>query len=464
MTAGEAGGPSGALSVRSLPSRILRGSGWVMGGRAVTLVLGVVINKLLAKILTPTELGAYFTAFTMMMVGSSIGQLGLDRAVIRLVAAARGVGQDGKARQAITIVFRWGTLGAVGVALILGLGTGEWLAIHVYHSPLVAALIPLTAGWIVAAAIQSLVVETLRGLQRFAASTLFDALLVDIIAATVFAAIFVLSRRINVHGVLALSVGFTVVAAIAGGLVLLPRVRILKGDGTTTRGEVFQIAWPLLVTNISIYLLGTGMDLLVLNAFVPLRTVALYGAASRLTLLVATPFTILQGVTPPIVAELHAQGKRSELESSLRAMATLAGIPTLLILIVFLLLGRQVLGILYAPFYEQAAPILAVLSLARLVAVWTGSCGVALMMTGHQRAMMYLTIGTGACSLGLGILLAPHFGALGVAAATSSAQVTQNLVQLFLAKRLVGVWTYVYLTPKPFLRFFRNKTGKGGRS
>jgi len=135
----------------------------VTGGRVITLVLGVAINKVLAKILTPTELGAYFTAFTMMMVGSSIGQLGLDRAVIRLVAAARGVGQDGKARQAITIVFRWGTLGAVGVALILALGAGEWLALHVYHSPLVAALIPLTAGWIVATAFQSLVVETLAG-------------------------------------------------------------------------------------------------------------------------------------------------------------------------------------------------------------------------------------------------------------------------------------------------------------
>jgi len=278
----------------------------------------------------------------------------------------------------------------------------------------------------------------------------------------VFGAIFTLSIRINVHAVLALSVAFTAIVALGGGLLLLPRIQILKGDGTTTRGEVFQIAWPLLVTNISIYMLGTGIDLLVLSAFVPLHTVALYGAASRLTLLVATPFTILQGVTPPIVAELHAQGKRDELESSLRAIATLAGIPTLLILIIFLLFGRQALGIFYTPFYEQAASILAVLSLARLVAVWTGSCGVALMMTGHQRAMMYLTVGTGVFSVTMGILLAPHFGAMGVAVATSSAQVTQNLLQLFLAKRLVGVWTYVYLAPKPLIRFFSHKTDEDG--
>jgi O-antigen/teichoic acid export membrane protein len=166
-------------------------------------------------------------------------------------------------------------------------------------------------------------------------------------------------------------------------------------------------------------------------------------------------------VTPPIVAELYAQGKKQKLEASMRAVATLAGIPTLLILLVFLIFGRQVMGLLYSPFFRQGASILAVLSIARLVAVWTGSCGVVLMMTGHQRAMMYLTIGTGVLSVAGGILVAPHFGGIGVAVATSSAQVLQNVAQLLLAKRLVGVWTQIHLSPRPFIRFFRNRTAKG---
>jgi O-antigen/teichoic acid export membrane protein len=171
---------------------------------------------------------------------------------------------------------------------------------------------------------------------------------------------------------------------------------------------------------------------------------------------------ILQGVAPPIVAELHAQGRKRDLERSMRAVATLAGVPTFLLLTVFLLFGHEVMGLLYGAYFRQGASILAILSVARLVAVWTGSCGVALMMTGHQRAMMYLTIATGICSVTGGVLLAPHFGAIGVAVATSASQIIQNLVQLFLAKRLVGVWTHIYFSPKPFIQFFTR--GRGGKT
>lgn len=442
------------LTLGSIRRRLLRGSAWVLGGKVLTIFLGLVINMLLARLLDPEELGAYFTTFTMMMIGSTIAQLGLDRAVVRLVAAAIATSQPGRARHVVRRVFIAGAAGASLVALVLILGVGSWLARNVFHSALVEGLIPLTAGWIVVVALQSLCVETFRGLQGFAAATIFDALLVDFIMVTVFGALYVAGVNTNVHVIVALSVAITAVVAIFAGARLRARVRGLTGEGLLARWEAFGIAWPLLVTSISIYLLGTGVDLLVLGAFRTQVDVALYGAAARLTLMVAAPFMILQGVTPPIVAELHAQGKKQELERSARAVATLAGIPTFLILVVFLLFGKPILGVLYGDFYRQGASVLAVLSLARLVAVWTGSGGVALMMTGHQRAMMYLTVGTGILSMLGGIFAAAQFGSIGVAVATSSAQIVQNLLQLVLAKRLVGVWTHVYVSPRPFIQYF----------
>ncbi len=458
---------SAGLTFGSLRRRLLRGSAWVLGGRVITIVLGLVINVLLAHLLTHKELGAYFTTFTMVMIGSTVAQLGLDRAVVRLVAAALGTGQQGKARHAVRTAFLSGTVGAAAVALTLALGLGGWLAHHVYHSMLVEGVIPLAAGWIVVTALQSLLVETFRGFQRFAAATIFDALLVDILTVSAFGLLFFVHAHVTLREIVALSAAFTTSIAAMAGVLMVRRVRALQGEGRVARGEAFGIAWPLLVTSISIYLLGTGVDLLVLGAFRPQSAVALYGVASRLTLLVATPFMILQGVTPPIVAELYVQGKKRQLERSLRAVATLAGIPTFLILTAFLVFGHQVLGVLYPRFYGQAATILAILSLARLVAVWTGSSGVALMMTGHQRAMMYVTIATGVVSVTGGILAAPHFGGIGVAVATSSAQITQNVVQLFLARRLVGVWTQMHLSPRPFIEFFfkreRGRETRGGR-
>jgi O-antigen/teichoic acid export membrane protein len=461
LDAAVAEGGTAGLTFGSLRRRLLRGSAWVFLGRVVTIGLGLIINVLLARLLTHAELGAYFTIFTMVMIGSTIAQLGLDRAVVRLVSAGIAIGQAGKARRAIRTVFLLGSLGSIGVATILGLGVGDWLAHHIFHSVLVGAAIPLAAGWLVVVALQSLMVETYRGLQRFAAATFYDAVIVDVLLTAVFGFLFLSHTHVGLREVVAVTAGATFIVAGVGGLALLRRVRSLRGEGELERREVFAIAWPLLITSVSIYLLGTGIDLLVLGAFRPQSQVALYGAASRLTLLVATPFTILQGVTPPIVAELFAQGKKQRLEAAMRAVATLAGLPTLAILLIFLLFGRQVMGLLYTPFYRQGASILAILSIARLVAVWTGSCGVVLMMTGHQRTMMYLTIATGVLSVGGGVLVAPRFGGVGVAVATSAAQVVQNLAQLFAAHRLVGVWTHIHLSPRPFVEFFRNRERKG---
>lgn len=440
----------------SVRRRLLRGSSWVLVGRVVSIVLGVVINSLLARLLTPDEFGAYFTCFTMVILGSLVAQLGLDRAVVRLVSAALGTGQPGKARHAIERIFAIGATGslAIGVAMAV---FGPWLARNVYHSELVASVSLLTAGWLVASALQSLFVEAFRGLQRFDLATLLDAVIIDVLWATCFGALYAVGAHVTLAMTIAISVATTTLLVFVAGYMLLRRTMRLTGEGRVGRGEILEIAWPSLITNVASYFLSTGVDLLVLAAFRPEREVAVYGAATRLVVLVATPLWILRGVLPPLIAELHAQGKQRELERTLRAGATLAGLPSLLILLVFVLFGRSVMDLLYGSFYGQGALILTLLSFGRLVSVWAGASGVTLIMTGHQKAMMYLTLTTGTLSVAGGILLAPRFGGEGVATATLVMAIVQNVLQVVIAKRRVGVWTFMLLSPRALREFFLRK-------
>jgi O-antigen/teichoic acid export membrane protein len=443
--------------------RLLRGSSWVLVGRIVTIVLGVVINALLARLLTPDEFGAYFTCFTMVVLGSLIAQLGLDRAVVRLISAALGTGQPGKARHAIERIFAIGSMGSLAMGAAMAV-LGPWLARNVYHSELVASVSLLTAGWLVATSLQSLFVEAFRGLQRFDLATMLDAVLLDVLWASCFGALFLLGTHVTLGATIAISAGTTMLLVLISGWVLLRRTLAMRGAGRVARGEILAIAWPSLITNVASYLLSTGVDLLVLAAFRPESEVALYGAATRLVVLVATPLWILRGVLPPLIAELHAQGRRRTLERTLRAGATLAGLPSLLILVVFVLFGRSVLGNVYGPFYTQGALVLTLLSLGRLVSVWAGASGVTLIMTGHQKAMMYLTVSTGALSVAGGILLAPRFGGPGVAAATLTMAIVQNVLQVVIAKRAVGVWTFMEVSPRALREFFFRKGSGGSRS
>jgi O-antigen/teichoic acid export membrane protein len=309
---------------------------------------------------------------------------------------------------------------------------------------------------LIVTALGALLVDTFRGFQRFDLATLYDQVLINILSVSAFGAIYLVHGSVNVHQVVLISAGFTAISTLVAGGLLLGKIKRLGDEGEPVpKGEIYAMAWPLLVTNVAIYLLGTGVDLWVLGAFRPQSQVALYGAASRVMFLVATPYLILQGVTPPLIAEMYARGKKREMERTLRMVSTVAGLPAAIALIGFLFFGDSILGLFYGPFYRQAAAVLAILSTGRLIAVWTGSAGVTLMMTGHQKPMMYITVSSGIASISAGLLLAPHYGKIGVAIGTASTQAMQNVLQVLTAKRLVGVWTNAHLSPKPLIEFLR---------
>jgi O-antigen/teichoic acid export membrane protein len=444
-----------SVAAESIRNRLLRGTGWVTVGKIGTFPLGLAVLFFLARLLNPKEMGTYFLAFSLVTTGATIAKLGTEKTVVRLVSESLARGLPGRARAAVKTVFTIGTVGALTVTAFLVLGGGQLMARHLFHSSALSAVIVVVAAWVITFTFQDLFSETFRGLQDFKLATLFEALLVDAAMAAIFGAVLILRGSASLSEVLVICAGvFAGSVLLAGGL-MRPRLRGMRGQGETSAREVLAISLPLLVTNISIFVLGAGVDLWVLGAFRSKPEVALYGAAVRLVFFLVQPFIILQSVTPPIIAQMHAQGRRDELEKALRATATLAGIPSFLLLLVFVFFGRSVTGALFGPFYRQAAPVLAILSVSRLYFVWTGSSGVALMMTGHQKVLMYITIVCGVISVAGGVLLAPHFGGPGVASATAFGQILQNSLQLFYAKKALGIWTHAELSLKPLLQFIR---------
>jgi O-antigen/teichoic acid export membrane protein len=477
-------GEAPAFTLRSVRRRLLTGSAWVLGVKIATLIVGIGVQALIARLLTPSQVGIYAAAFTMALLGMTIGMMGFDRAVVRFVAGALSLNELGRARKAMRTTFVCGTLGALAVALILVSGAGAYVADHVFDKPALGLAIPFTAGWVIALAVQALMVESFRAMSRFAPATLLDELFVDFTALTCFALLFAtvghwghtpmpVDGRLGGHGsiiVICIWAGGALLALAVGGPMLVRAYRRLKGPGSISTGEMFDTAWPLGISNVAILLLGSTADVLVLSAFVPSNIVGIYGFSARLVIFVATPFFVFSGVIPPIVADLHAQGKMKALERALRAGATLAGIPAFLILLVFLLFGPWVLGHIFSPVYAEGAPILAILSIARLYAIWAGSAGVTLMMTGNQRAMMYITLGCGALSVLFGIVTAHVLKtiggvselhvAIGVACATGVVIVLQNTLQLILVRRRLGIWTMVHFDPRELWRYLRPRSGR----
>ena len=446
------GGRPPAVLIRE---RLLRGSGWVLLGTVAATLLGTAASGLIAHVIGIDNFGVYSLGFSIATIGGTLSQLGMERAVVRLVAAALGTDLPGRARKTLRLVFTSALIGSAFLALLLVFGLGDFLANTLFHSKQLADVMQFVAIWVIASAFQSLFAESFRSFQRFWAATLFNGLMFDVVAVAVFGWLYVQHRQITVAHAILLTVGAITVSCVIAAVMLAKRYASLHGPGDIRFRELFDVAWPLLGFNMATFLVGTGVDLWVVGSLASEHDVALYAAASKLVFYVGTAFIIASQVVPPIIAELWAQEKKQQLEKALREVATLAGLPALVVLAVFVFAGPWLMGHLYGPSFAAGATVLAILSTARLVAVITGNSGVALQMTGYQRTMFYLTIFTGVCSLTAEIMFGRLYGINGVAWSTAAAQIVQNLLQLGFAKRKLGIWTQAELSLRPFIALVR---------
>ena len=408
--------------------------------------VGLVSNALLARILSPQDLGAYFLAVSIMLFGATAGSLGLNQAVVRFVAESLGNKQFRRVRHTVILTFGYGVLGAFGVGLAYLL-FGHLIGGNLFGVPALVSVTGLVAGGMVAISLQQLLAEVFRGFNDIRLASLFGGLSSAVFLVICLGLLWVFGGQATLVIVMFLSAGSSFASVLLGSLLLRRKVTALPGEGTEGwigYKDIFRVAWPLLITNLALLIL-TQADLWILGAFRPQEDVAIYGAAARVVFLLAMPLLVVNLVVMPLIAEMYAQGRRAELERTLRASATLAGIPASLILLIFVLLGAPLLGLVYGDYYRAGAVVLTLLSLGQLVNVWTGSSGMTLIMTGHQLVMMAITVVWGAVTIVVCLGVVGQYGPTGVAAATTTGLALQNVSMWLGAKAMTGMWTHIRL-------------------
>jgi O-antigen/teichoic acid export membrane protein len=454
------------LSGSFLRRRLLSGSAWAAAGRFGGAMFGIVTTGLLARMLSKQEFGAYFLALTIVSLGAVVGSLGLPKTVVRLVAENMGVGHPERTRRVIRTVLGLGGLGTLGISLTYLLG-GELISENLFHSSLLAGVTGLLAGWIAIAVVQEITAETFRGFHDLRLATLLGGLatagksgglIMRVLLLGALVLLWVRSEQTSLATVMLVCIGSGSVSVVVSLWLLYGKVSSLdSSEGTedeepVSAKEVLDDAIPFLGIALTSFVLLSA-DIWILGALGSLTEVGIYGAASRLVLFVAMPLLIVNLVLPPIVAEMYAQGQTGRLERTLRTFSTLAGVPSLLVLIVFMLLGGPILGLVYSkPSYhsDTAVLVLLILSAAKLTAVWSGSCGMVLQFTGYQNSMLRVSVLTSPLFFVVAILATQRYGPVGVACAAGATTALQNVIMVLLAKRKTGMWTQVMFSLTPF--------------
>jgi len=433
---------SNNINSSALKIYLLRGGAWAFFGKLATSFVGLLLVSLLARTLPQEEVGLYFLAFNLATFFSLLGRGGLENTLLRYLAKANGTNQLGEMRA----IWRKGWVLILCVASIAGLLAVIVLRVlggPVFGSFRLGALAWLIGGWGVLLAIQGVAAEIFRGLQKIGHAVWFGGLVTGLLTVALLAAAMGLGTALHLRAVILMILYTLSFNAVVAFLVQYRKMKTLPeaAQEKTSYGELLDHSWPLLVNAVTLFLLSQS-DLWLVGAYASKEDVAVYGAAARLVMLAAISLNIVNMVVPPLIAHMHAQNDLASLERLLRSAATLAAIPALSILAMFMLFAAPMMGLIYGEHYRSGAAVLMVLSAGQIANVLTGSCGYVLIMTGHRKTIMAITIMSAMFALSAGLYSVQAFGIAGLATAYTIATVIQQVGMWICAHHYSGVWTH----------------------
>ncbi len=419
-------------------SRLLRGGFWAVLSRIGGIGFGLAFNVLLARMLTPEEMGAYFLAISVIALAAGFGQLGLSQVVVRIVAESMSVGMLGRAKQTVQRAMSLSLVGGIVVALLFYFAAGDFIALHVLHSQGVHSVIGLISLAIVIVSLQGVVTETYRGFHDIRAASLVGSVLIPAVSVGFLALLWANQEHVNLHQVFILTVASSIVAFIVSGAFLRGRITNLKGSGGVAYQELISIGWPLCLIQIVIFV-ATQADLWIVGAFLSERDAAIYGSVQKLLMFMTMTHSLVVAVAQSSVAELYAKGEKQRLERIIQGMAFWACVPSGILFGAYALWGADILQLVFGEFYRDGYLPLLILAVGQFVSMLLGPADMLLMMTGFQKQLMVLIIMAGFLRVILAIALVQPLGIMGVAIGWSAGAIIQNLLIWRMGVKQAGI-------------------------
>lgn len=428
---------------------LVYGGSWAMAGRLMANLTLVASQALVARLLVDKgQMGLFLLAYSLATTLVCVAQGGVNTAGMRFIA--EGMAEKEGLRNALRPLVRRlvGAFTATSAiaAILLVSPCGTWFVGAVMGKAELAAVLVWVALWILMLVQERSLGDLLRGFKDIRRASMLTgaasgALLCVLLGVAVASRI-----SLSLEAILALAVVSSAIAAGVGALGLkrnLDRHAPRGGNGGSNAimryRSIMKPALTMMMINTFAYLLSQA-DLWILGFSQGNEAVAMYGIPQRLVMLAQVPMAIVNSFLPPLLAESHAKGELRRRESEIRMVATIASLPSLLILIVFWSASRTVVELLY-PGYGGGSTILSVLAVAQVVFVLVGPIGFTLLMTGNHGIVLGTTSTVLLVHVGAGSVAASAFGPLGLAVESAAAASCYFVALLLIGRKRLDIWT-----------------------
>ncbi len=411
--------------------------------RVASAALAYFSQVVLARMMGEHSYGIFAFAWIWVIILVRAVTFGFGESVVRFVPRYDELGMTSAAsaflRSARCLVLAGSVTVAVLGAVVLQFSPAFLIADYVWPLTLAMICLPLFAN-------QELYegIARAKGWNVLALAPLY--LLRPVLILVAFAVFILAGSEATVQTAMLAVIAALVLANLIQVFMVERRLRRPANEARKTTGPTtlwFKASLPLFLVHWCEELL-TNTDMIVLGMFVEPDQMAIYFAASK-TLILASfvPFAI-GVVIGRRFSMLNAAGDHESLRELARTGAFWTFWPTVAAVSLILLFGYPMLW-MFGPAFVDGYPILMVLGAGFIARAAFGQAEDLLIMLGHQRLNLLTVIVALAANVVLNLVLIPHFGLIGAAAATSVTMVARAFALSILARRIVGVSTVVPL-------------------
>jgi O-antigen/teichoic acid export membrane protein len=210
-----------------------------------------------------------------------------------------------------------------------------------------------------------------------------------------------------------------------------------------------KVSFPLLLNSIfSILLLR--VDTLAVGYFLGSEEVGIYGAAVKTATFIGITLLAANTIVAPLIASYYTRRDMAGLQDIV-SLATLGSFGSSLVIGVgMMLLSGPILGAFGGDFIRARLPLL-ILIIGQLVNVGSGSVGLLMVLTGHERQSVLVL---GCCALittVLCVVVIPSFGIIGAAIASMLGLSLWNIWAYRLVVKKVGIHPSIFFAMRKIL-------------
>lgn len=427
------------MSVNDSVNRIVTGSGVILAGTFIGMLLDIITKKVLISHLAPADFGTYSLALTVISITGAFATLGLNEGVPRYIAFFRGKHEEQKVHELIISAMIMGLIAGL-ISVLVSPSLFHALAGNGFDAQgKVLSVVKILIFAVPFTILLNLTVAIYRGFDRTSVNMYFYNIIRPV-SLLGFATIAVFIKA-SLKGVVfadLLSMIFTF-SIMSVYFIRRPPVKHKakqerKIQFSDTTRQLIRYSFPLLITATLLNIMS-WIDTIMLGYFKSAEIVGIYNAVYPLVGFLSLVVSSVGFVYVPITSRLWGQNETAPLGSIYAVMTKWCFLLTFPLFALIFVYPEYFITKLYGAQYASGATSLRILALGFITNSYFGFNYHTLLASGDSDFLMKCSVASAGINVALNFMLIPEYGMIGAAVGTAVSFVSIEVLMTLRAWR-----------------------------